>query len=433
MRSQIRPRVSAWIDGLVKRLGRVTSSGAFYPEIDGLRAIAIVSVVAFHVNKYVIHASPAAGESGVSASLIRSLEYVSRKGFFGVELFFVISGFILSLPFATYYLGKGRRPSLARYYQRRLLRLEPPYIISLLVCFSLLTLVYSASARQLFPHLAASIVYVRQLIFGGNNPINGVLWSLECEVQFYILAPLLATLYLVGRKSLRRVAFLAIPIVALGLVNVGTLLLKAPHLGTVPLLGALLRTFAPISQFLDRVIVLHYTGYFCAGFLLSDLFVDSWGEQPAKHWKWDVIGAMAWAVLLLLVTEETKLFAAVAATIPFPLLIFTAYIAAFRGPVTNQILRNRWMVTIGGMCYTEYLYHQFLLHMIQVRLGSFTSSLLLQIPLFLLITVIFSSVMFVLFEKPFMYKDWHLQLKAWFQKLRMRLLPQKDVCDTPVE
>jgi peptidoglycan/LPS O-acetylase OafA/YrhL len=243
------------------------------------------------------------------------------------------------------------------------------------------------------------------------------------------LAPLLAMLFLVGNKSLRRMCFLSIPIVALGLVNVGTLLMKAPNLGTLPVLGLCLRAFAPVSQVLDRILVLHYTGYFCAGFLLSDLFVDSWGEKPVKHWKWDVIGASAWMMLLFLVTEETKLFAAVAATIPFPLLIFVAYIAAFRGPLTNQILRNRWMVTIGGMCYTEYLYHQFLLHMIQVRLGLVTSNLLLQIPLFLFITVLFSSVMFVLFEKPFMYKDWHIQTKAWFRNLAARFQTQKDVID----
>jgi peptidoglycan/LPS O-acetylase OafA/YrhL len=433
MSSQIGVRLSAFIDRILGRLARVTSSGAFYPEIDGLRAIAILAVVAFHVQKYVPHAKQAATDGSLSAALVNSVEFISRKGFFGVELFFVISGFILSLPFATYYLGNGRRPSLARYYQRRVLRLEPPYIISLLVCFALLTLAYGASARHLLPHLAASLVYVRQLVLGGDNPINGVLWSLECEVQFYVLAPLLAKLFLVGSKSLRRICFLAIPIVALGLVHAGLLLAKVPHLEAIPVLGVLLRAFAPISLFLDRIIVLHYTGYFCAGFLLSDFFVVSWKGMPAKHWKWDVLGALAWIALLFLVTEKAKLVTAILQTIPFPLLIFAAYIAAFRGPLTNQILRNRWMVTIGGMCYTEYLYHQFLLHMVQARLGMITSRLLIQLPLFLGITVLFSSVMFILFEKPFMYKDWHIQAKAWSRNQWARIRSRKDVCETPGE
>jgi peptidoglycan/LPS O-acetylase OafA/YrhL len=433
MRSQMGVRLSAFIDRIVARLARVTSSGAFYPEVDGLRAIAILAVVAFHVQKYVPHATPAAYDWSISASLVNSVEFISKKGFFGVELFFVISGFILSLPFATYYLGKGRRPSLASYYQRRVLRLEPPYIISLLVCFVLLTMVYGGSVRHLFPHLAASMVYIRQLVFGGNNPINGVLWSLECEVQFYVLAPFLAMLFLVGRKSIRRICFFAIPIVALGLVHAGLLLMKAPHLGTIPVVGVCLRAFAPVSQFLDRIIVLHYTGYFCAGFLLSDLFVSSWGGAPVKHWKWDIIGALAWVALLFLIKEETKLFSVIAATIPFPLLILVAYIAAFRGPITNQILRNRWMVTIGGMCYTEYLYHQFLLHMVQARLGMITSKILIQLPLFLFVTVLFSSVMFVLFEKPFMYKNWHIQANAWFRNNWARLRFRKGIAEIPVE
>ena len=58
-------------------------------------------------------------------------------GFRGVELFFVISGFILGLPFAAHYL-KGAAPvSLRKYYLRRLTRLEPPYIVALLVLFIL--------------------------------------------------------------------------------------------------------------------------------------------------------------------------------------------------------------------------------------------------------------------------------------------------------
>jgi peptidoglycan/LPS O-acetylase OafA/YrhL len=188
-----------------------------------------------------------------------------------------------------------------------------------------------------------------------------------------------------------------------------------------------------VSQFLDRIIVLHYTGYFCAGFLLSDLFVSSWGGAPVKHWKWDIIGALAWVALLFLIKEETKLFSVIAATIPFPLLILVAYIAAFRGPITNQILRNRWMVTIGGMCYTEYLYHQFLLHMVQARLGMITSKILIQLPLFLFVTVLFSSVMFVLFEKPFMYKNWHIQANAWFRNNWARLRFRKGIAEIPVE
>jgi peptidoglycan/LPS O-acetylase OafA/YrhL len=375
----MRNRLAAWVDRLLKRLGRVTSSGLFLPEIDGLRTIAIVSVIAFHVQKYVPRTATTAGDGRLLASLTRVVEYVTGKGFFGVELFFVISGFILSLPFATHHLRQGRGPSLPRYYQRRLLRLEPPYFISLAICFGLLVAFYGGSARALAPHLAASAVYVREFVFGGSNPINGVLWSLECEVQFYVLAPLLAKVYLIERRWLRRTCIMSIPVLALGMVNAGNLLVKAPALGALPVLGTVLRALAHLSPAAERVILLSYVGYFCAGLLLADVFVDSWEQQPRRHWRWDVVGAIALGTLLFLVTSEARAFRAIGDTLPFPLLVFVAYVGAFRGPVFNAIMRNRWMVTIGGMCYTEYLYHQFFLHMIEARLGAMTGNLLVPV------------------------------------------------------
>src|SRR5687768_7994733 len=60
------------------------------------------------------------------------------EGGYGVSIFFMISGFILSLPFAKNHFDKrpDRKPiSLKRYYLRRLVRLEPPYLIALIIFF----------------------------------------------------------------------------------------------------------------------------------------------------------------------------------------------------------------------------------------------------------------------------------------------------------
>src|SRR5882672_10637739 len=109
---------------LLARLSRETSSGRFIPEMDGLRFAAIGMVVLFHLNGYLIgksqryHSSPPSSDWLAQAALV---------GFRGVELFFVISGFILGLPFAAQHI-EGRPPvGLRKYYVRRLTRLEPPY------------------------------------------------------------------------------------------------------------------------------------------------------------------------------------------------------------------------------------------------------------------------------------------------------------------
>jgi peptidoglycan/LPS O-acetylase OafA/YrhL len=75
----------------------------------------------------------------------------------------VISGFILGLPFAAHYLKGKRAVPLRPYFLRRLTRLEPPYIINLLICFTLLVLVDGASVRTLLPHFGASLASISTL------------------------------------------------------------------------------------------------------------------------------------------------------------------------------------------------------------------------------------------------------------------------------
>src|SRR5579864_3453549 len=122
-------------DRIINALSRVTSSGAFIPVIDGLRFVAISSVFLYHLVGYVIAKSPVAcAEARMDTWLGVALD----KGWFGVNLFFLISGFIISLPFAAHHLEQRRPVSLRSYYLRRVTRLEPPFIICITICFVLL-------------------------------------------------------------------------------------------------------------------------------------------------------------------------------------------------------------------------------------------------------------------------------------------------------
>src|SRR6201999_3684880 len=99
---------------------RITTSGQFIPEIDGLRFIAISLVIVHHLAHFV---TDSRGQHE------GSLSFAQHR----VELFFVVSGFILAIPFARQYLDAGKRVSLKFYFIRRLTRLEPPYLLSLLL------------------------------------------------------------------------------------------------------------------------------------------------------------------------------------------------------------------------------------------------------------------------------------------------------------
>jgi peptidoglycan/LPS O-acetylase OafA/YrhL len=89
-----------------------------------------------------------------------------ERGKYGVELFFVLSGFVLALPFAAYHARGARRVDLASYYLRRVTRFEPPYIVALTAYF----LVRAATGDQGeglapgFPHYVTRIFYIHKFI-----------------------------------------------------------------------------------------------------------------------------------------------------------------------------------------------------------------------------------------------------------------------------
>ncbi len=160
---------------------RITTQKRFIPQIDGLRFVAISSVALLHLY--------AALETGIiPAPWTMSSDFPKR----GVELFFAISGFILGIPFASHYVLKAAKVDLKQYFLRRLTRLEPPYFISLLVWAAVQMIAGHRHLGEMGPHLLSSFAYLHNAFFGAfPGAINLVAWSLEIEIQFYVLVPLL--------------------------------------------------------------------------------------------------------------------------------------------------------------------------------------------------------------------------------------------------
>src|ERR1035438_8690650 len=149
-------------------LRRITSGGRFIPQIDGLRFIAIMSVILIH-----IHAS-LAQSGGVPPSVeqvpyTETMHMLSKRG---VYLFFVISGFILGTPFAQMYINRSGIVNLKAYFMRRLTRLEPPYVLCMIICTFVLVVRGTLIFREALPHLLAGIGYAHALIYDGNGSMG---------------------------------------------------------------------------------------------------------------------------------------------------------------------------------------------------------------------------------------------------------------------
>ena len=359
-------------------LSRITSSGMFIPTLDGLRFVAIFSVVLYHLADSIAAKSPYISEYEVRRS---ALFGVLDKGSCGVQLFFIISGFILALPFAEHYLAGRPAVSLPKYYRRRVTRLVPPYMCNLVVALAIQVLAGRGTVQSLWPHFLASALYVHNLSYGEMSLINGVAWSLEVEVQFYILAPVMAKLFAISSTTVRRGSLLS-----------AIVTLAAFKSWVVAAGGPSVFWHGTIVWFLDL---------FLAGFLLADLYVAAWNRNPARSWHGNLIGLAGWG--LVLASQYDPLMANWMA-----LPALAAYIAAFRGNLWNRLFSNPWCVVIGGMCYTIYLYHFFVIAAVErATLGlsagtGFSGNFVLQAALICPVVLAISAVLFLLFEKPFM-------------------------------
>ncbi|MBB6372759.1 acyltransferase family protein [Chryseobacterium shigense] len=185
-------------------LQRVTAGGKKILYIDGLRFFCVITVFIEHFIDYYCDKNLFFAENYT----VINYKYIGSTG---IYLFFSISGFIIGLPFIRQYVYKQGTVSIKDYFIRRLTRLEPPYIILLISLFILqVFILHTKSFEVLFPHFLASLFYVHNIVYNEGSAINPVLWTLEIEIQFYILAPVFALLFKANKIVRRSCLFILI-------------------------------------------------------------------------------------------------------------------------------------------------------------------------------------------------------------------------------
>lgn len=384
------------LSNLLQKFRRTTSSLAYMPEIDGLRFLAIAVVAVYHINNFILYKSPFRYD--ITGNW---LNVFISNGFKGVQIFFVISGFVLALPFARYFFQSEKKPVLKKYYLRRLTRLEPPYFVVLIVCVILYLIKGEFTLSQLAPGLLLNFFYVHNIIPSTGPSILGILlWTLEIEVQFYLILPLIVQVFRMS-KFVRR-SFLVGCILAL------------------PLLNVYLKT--------DFIWLFNYLYYFLIGVLIADIYISE--KHPQLNQKLTILGGTLIFIILMFINIDDIAYKYI-----FIVTLFVLVYLVLTDNIIKRIFSSSIIASVGGMCYTIYMLHTVIISGIgnSSVFWRFTSSYSINIFLQMLIlippTVIICSIFYLFVEKPCMDKDWPskfvLKVKLYFNRMRLIFVKEK--------
>jgi len=343
---------------------------SYRSDIDGLRAVAVISVILFH-------AFP---------------ENV-KGGFTGVDVFFVISGYLISLIILKS-LIKGTF-SFADFYTRRVRRIFPALavvLISSLVAgwFLLFPMEYSLLGK----HIAASAAFCQNLIlwresgyFDVNSSVKPLLhlWSLGVEEQFYFIWPV--SLWAIWKRKRGVLSF----IIPVAIASFAFNLWLTWH-------DQVAAFYFPFTRFWE----------FMAGGLLAWLTAKkvnesnnecSAADEPKTRWLINVLSLSGLALVLLsvVVIDQDAGFPGAWAAMP----VLGAAFVIYSGPkawVNRYILGNPLAVWIGIISYPLYLWHWPLLSFARVFVGRTPS---IPVRLILVATaVLLAWLTYEVIEKP---------------------------------
>ena len=350
----------------------------YRPEIDGLRAIAILPVIFYHAGFHLF--------SG---------------GYVGVDIFFVISGYLISsIILSEIETGKF---SLLNFYQRRARRILPALFCVILISIPFAWFILLPADLELFGNSAFSaltfwsnyIFYFEIDYFETSSKLKPLLhtWSLSIEEQFYIIYPLLLIFFFkFGKKTF--ITFLIVSgIFSLILSQwAGNLKFTYPYFEKELLFfnqSSLTNFFLPIGRIWELII----------GILIA-FYIKKNGQPNKFNEVFTLIGLLLIIYSVFTFTPETNYpsFNTLIPTIGTGLLIL--YMNS--KTVTYKIFSQKSLVFIGLISYSAYLYHYPIFTFIDYS-NNLNTNLILKIIL-IFFTFFISYISWKHIEKPFRNK-----------------------------
>ena len=378
-------------------MGRSLSDRSAHVDIlDGLRGIAIAFVMWFHVWEITWQ--------GAAFSVFgREIDFtfLARMGFVGVDIFFFVSGFCLFWPYARSLAERRPMPTVKHFAYRRFIKIVPSYVLALVVLVAL----GSERDRSLgdgIKDVLAHVFFVHTWFQSYFGSIDGVLWSLGVEVQFYLIFPLVVLAFVrwppATALGLAALAFLWRYVVeqccATGPYNhVHQLANQLPaylDLFAIGMFAAwILAVVLPRVTFTKRVraigTLVALAG--CAWVVLLIGSVDSVRSMHDYAEHWQVWNRFPFGVALLVVTVGS--------------------VAAF--PLWHRLFANPVLVFLSLISYNAYIWHQLVARgLLWLKIPPIATAdphndphwQLLALPMYLLAGVAVATVLTYGFERP---------------------------------
>lgn len=314
-----------------------TQTSQYRPDIDGLRAVAVLSVLVFH-------AFPSA----------------MPGGFVGVDIFFVISGYLITSILVREALGD--RLSILQFYIRRARRIFPALLAVLAVTLLLgWLMMFPVEWQPLGKHVAAGSVFVSNIALWRESGYFDVssdfkpllhLWSLAVEEQYYLVWPLILGLTArLGRRWLLGAALL------IAVASFAFSVAMTPR-------QSVLAFYLPMSRFWE---LLAGSGL---AILRSKALQGSRLNQPAGPLLAEAMGWLGLAAIVAAVAGFSRATPFPGYAAALPVLGSTFVIAAGPGARVNRwLLAHPATVWVGLISYPLYLWHWPLLAYVRIWFG----------------------------------------------------------------
>ena len=368
----------------------MTQSAPRVHGLDTLRALAIVAVIAYHVSGF-----------HDTETLPAFLVPAAKMGWMGVDLFFVLSGYLIASQFLRPY-SFGQHPGLWNFYRSRLFRILP--------AFGAVLVLYLAIPQwreaPTLPPLWELLTFTQNL-FVDRSQFRAFshVWSLCLEEHFYLLFPLVV-LASMRRRSMH------ITVAILLSLCVSGILIRSYFL--FHLLRPLADSDGPVGRaFIERI---YYPTYSHLDGLLAGVTLAiirtlrpvTWSALARRGNSLFLVGACLVALAVYLTQdfwESVTGVAAVGVVIGFPVLSLGLALVVASAVSSNGLLRIKipGARLIATLAYSLYLMHKELIHLVDIWFPSIAEGAMSRwLAVYAVVCMTAATILYLCVERPFL-------------------------------